>query len=181
MMRYPSISHEEQVKLAELKTNRINYKSFFPVDPKSCTCHGEINDIQQQMARMNTKKKFYFKKNLGVYTCKRKNKNYDLFGIYCKTCKFLVITLNTKDISIGNDWYDLHYYTYSINKKNKNYWRGALTVNINKATGNLGIECACGVDTRKPNSKGRDFGLEDSKFNVKKLNKAPQKGFITYG
>jgi len=76
-----------------------------------------------------------------------------------------------------DEWVDLHYICWY----NKESWRGALSINVSPIDGRIGIECACGEDTRdfrtakhippirrtlmiEYSLKHRQFGSPESKF-----------------
>lgn len=102
--------------------------------------------------------------------------NRKKYEILCSNCGDKVAYCWASDDSLS-DWVDLHYLTWY----NAESWRGALAINVSPIDGKLGIECACGEDTRdfraaphmaplqrqlmtEYSLKHRVFGTKESKF-----------------
>lgn len=98
------------------------------------------------------------------------------YHILCATCGDKVAYVWAKDQKL-TDWADLHYICWY----DRESWRGAMAINVSPVDGALGIECACGEDTREfrvnktlapiqrnlmseYSLKHRDFATPDSRF-----------------
>lgn len=206
-----SISEEEAKNLrANNLTERVIY-SFFPCDKWECDCQGLIENLKVKFGSMTTNQIQTYKDRLGsVLRCTRNKNGMKLYKIHCNKCNALLAECFATDDTIS-DWCDLHYICKSVLGKRKEdfgrmvakkdksgkvigseykphlkevefgYWEGALAINISPIDGKLGIECACGQDTRdfranatlpdeeraklvKRSMQGRELGKQDSKF-----------------
>ncbi len=102
--------------------------------------------------------------------------NRKKYWIICSRCEDKVAYVWADNEKLDN-WCDLHYVCWF----NKESWHGAAAINVSPIDGKLGIECACGEDTRDFRAargippiqkellidytlKHRDFGVPTSKF-----------------
>lgn len=102
--------------------------------------------------------------------------NRKKYWITCGRCGDNVAYVWADNEKLDN-WCDLHYVCWYDKKS----WRGAMAINVSPVDGKLGIECACGEDTRDFRAarhippiqkqllmdytlKHRDFGGPDSTF-----------------
>lgn len=98
------------------------------------------------------------------------------YTITCTRCGEKVATVWAMNDKL-DDWCDLHYICWY----NKHSWFGALTINVSPIDGQIGVECACGEDTRdfrnnhtlapiqkqlmiEYTQRHRDFGKTTSRF-----------------
>lgn len=180
MMNNPSVSQEE---LEYLKKNKVRkLLSPIPSDKYDCDCSSFIREWQDKLAKGSKE----------IFRCPRA-KGMKKFEIICGECGEKVAEVSAVDKTL-KDWCDLHYYSESRLKRikeEKNYkyvgkWFGCLGLQISPKDDKLGIECACGNDTRDfrvksnltgqelkakliNNMEGRDFGLKNSKFILKEV------------
>ena len=132
-------------------------------------------EILREMALMSfgDRERFIEKGPIDFVEDKGDRKRYD---ITCTRCGENVAYVWAIDDQL-NEWCDLHY----ICGYNKDSWFGAMAINVSPIDGKLGIECACGEDTRDFRTnrtmppiqkklmidyvlKHRDFATPDSKF-----------------
>lgn len=98
------------------------------------------------------------------------------YELLCSRCGEKVAYLWARNEQL-EDWCDLHY----LCSYDKDSWKGALAINVSPIDGKLGVECACGEDTRDHRAnrtlppiakrlmieysiKHRDFGNSNSRF-----------------
>ena len=167
---------KEALKGLGLRTKRIII-SHMPVEPIELQKKfaKQRAEILREMALMNfgDRERFIEKGPIDFVTDKGKRKKYD---ITCTRCGEKVAYVWAKNDKL-DDWCDLHY----ICGYNKDSWFGAMAINVSPIDGKLGIECACGEDTRDYRAnktmapiqknlmieyvmKHRDFATPDSKF-----------------
>lgn len=91
---------------------------------------------QKQLEQMKALGPIDFVKN-------KQEKGYKKYELYCNQCGENIGYLWARDETL-TDWCDLHYRCWY----DKNYWNGAMSVNISPVDEQLGFECACGEDTR---------------------------------
>lgn len=171
-----SISYSKET--AEyIKQNNIteeNPKIFYgltPADRYECSCQKLIRKMYDVVGGGG--KSYYVE-------CDHKRTGYNQYNITCKKCGSTVAKVWAKDTSL-EDYFDLHY----VCTLDDVGWHGALSLNISPIDGRIGIECACGNDTRdfranntlppltlkekiEETSAGRDFGKSSSKFKVER-------------
>lgn len=123
--------------------------------------------MQNRMARMHPQQQEIFKKKQKRMTCPRNKAGLTKFTVVCNQCNDVVGELYAKDASLSdNDWCDLHYICKAVRGKHVTLWHGAMSVNLNPDTGQVGFECACGNDSRGADDEGKAFGRETSKFKL---------------
>jgi len=162
------VSKEANTQYHNNKNKRVYYESPYPIDRSDCQCQPILAKIKKREHRP-------------YLTCPRATEpKMARYSLTCKECKSLVAYVYATDTSL-TDWCDLHY----LCSHDADYWSGAMAVNISPIDQHIGIECACGQDTRDfranttlppqqalaietENSKGRAFGKRTSKFIVKK-------------
>lgn len=145
------------------KSNRAIVVAHFPNDPDNCKCGNRVLNEKMKLSILSEREKQVYLSQSTPIECPRvKEKGFKKYQIFCKNCKELVGFIHSKDKYLS-DWCNFHY----VNTSDGKNWYGALTPNINPKTGELGIECTCGIDTRKPKSEGKDFGRANSKFILK--------------
>lgn len=132
-------------------------------------------DILREMALMHpaVRNDFIAKGVIDFVKDKGDRKRYDIF---CSRCGEKVAYCWAADEKL-HEWVDLHYIT-SFDRES---WKGAMAINVSPIDGKLGIECACGEDTRdfraarsmppiqkqlmtEYSMKHRDFGVPSSRF-----------------
>lgn len=171
------VSQSTKEFLASKKTGGQYIFSFFPVDGWDCECVPVIQDWQVKFASMNENERRATILRLDHLECPKDKTGLKLFTITCDNCGATIAKCWAKDATLA-EFCDLHY----ISEHNGETWRGCMTINISPLDKKLGFECTCGADTRdfrtrKSNlhgealnrkivetQKGRDFGLNDSKF-----------------
>lgn len=143
------------------KGERLVTEAYLPNDKPSCKCDSMKLREQQKIAQMNdNQRQSYISKR--IMHCQRtKEADMKPYKIICNNCGEHVANVYSIDESLS-DWCDFHY----INATDGEHWYGAITPNVNPYDYKIGIECACGIDTRKINSEGREFGQKDSKFKL---------------
>lgn len=167
-IKYPSVSKETANKITGNKWVRT--VSQIPYDKYDCKCKPLVENYFKQVA--NGQKPDYVE-------CNHHHEYYNQYEIICNNCNNVVANCWSSDGSLS-DYFDLHY----VCENNGKNWRGAMSLNISPIDGKLGIECACGQDTRdfRANNtlplkeknqriieglKGREFGKGNSKFLLK--------------
>lgn len=153
------------------KENHRVIVSAVPHDKPDCACLPLIYDYQIKKA---------YNPALAPMECPADKTDMEQYHIVCTVCKSKVAQLYSADETMSN-FCDLHYICETDGQK----WFGAFTLNLSPIDGILGIECACGNDTRdfranktlspkqiskieSVNSVGRIFGKPDSKFKLVK-------------
>lgn len=98
--------------------------------------------ILREMAMMNQaeRKDFINKGPIDFAGDKRRKKRY---YIYCTRCQEKIAYVWAKNEKL-EEWCDLHY----LCSHDRETWYGALAINVSPIDGKIGIECACGEDTR---------------------------------
>jgi hypothetical protein len=169
----PSLS---AIKGLGLRTKRV-IVSHMPIEPPELQKKYAMKraEILREMALMTAvdRERFIDKGVIDFVTDKGDRKKYDIFCSRCSEKVAYVWASNDK----LDDWVDLHYICWY----NKESWRGALSINVSPIDGKIGIECACGEDTRdfrtanyippirkallvEYSMKHRHFGDSNSKF-----------------
>jgi len=172
MIRRPSASPRMKKLIEEKGVDQITFISETPNDPIGCDCKPLLIKYTEM-------------KSHGVpaenVTCPRDKSGMKQYFIMCSNCKAHVATVWSVD-KIMSDYCDLHY----MSTTDGEVWYGALSLNQSPINGILGIECACGNDTRdfrsnttlppkikdkkiKENDRGRSFGKRNSKFKLKEI------------
>ncbi len=132
-------------------------------------------EILREMALMShvERERFIDKGPIDFVPDKGDRVKYDVF---CSGCGEKVAYVWARNEKL-DDWCDLHY----ICSYDKESWRGAMAINVSPIDGKIGIECACGEDTRdfrtskhlppiqkrlmiEYSMKHRHFGDSDSRF-----------------
>jgi len=158
------------------RTKRV-IVSHMPIEPRDLQKKFAMKraDILREMALMSAadREMFIDKGVIDFVTDKGDRKKYDIFCSRCSEKVAYVWAANDK----LDEWVDLHYICWY----NKESWRGALSINVSPIDGRIGIECACGEDTRdfrtakhippirrtlmiEYSLKHRQFGSPESKF-----------------
>ena len=205
-MSNPSVSQEE---LDYLKKNKVRkLLSFLPSDRPDCECFSLVREWGLKLNNMKVSDRLEMQKRAEVFRCP-KAKRMKRYEIFCSGCGDKIGEVSAFDDSLTN-WCDLHYYSESrlerhyrwietpitvkgkIKTKRKRVteetgrWHGCLGLQISAKDGKLGLECACGQDTRdfrvssnltgvqlkaklKENMIGRNFGEKNSKFIVREI------------
>lgn len=174
-IKFPSVSKEtkEYCDKEDISSSKKKgYKGLTPADPYECSCQKLIQKMYKAVGE--GKKSYYVE-------CDRKKIGMSKYNIVCSNCANVVAEVYATDLTL-KDYCDLHYICQTDGKN----WYGALALNLSPIDGKIGIECACGQDTRDfranntlpydklskkivENLKGRDFGLKDSKFKLMKV------------
>lgn len=153
--------------------------SFFPVDPHDCECKDHIEIFKRQLGEMTEAERSSKIEQMGSFECSRPKDGMQRYEITCNNCGQIQGYLWATDPSL-KDWCDFHY----VNWTDGNEWFGCLTPNISPISGELGIECTCGYDTRDfranmtlnmvetvkmedRNKEGREFDKPGSKFTAR--------------
>jgi hypothetical protein len=132
-------------------------------------------EIMREMTLMSAvdRERFIDKGPIDFVVDKDGRQKYEL---YCSGCGEKVAYVWARNEKL-DDWCDLHY----LCSYNKESWKGALAINVSPIDGKIGIECACGEDTRDHRAnktlppiakrlmieysmKHRDFGDSNSRF-----------------
>lgn len=130
--------------------------------------------ILREMAGMSAQERYEFAETPIDFVKDKGNRTK--YWILCARCNDKVAYVWADNEKLDN-WCDLHYLCWY----NKTSWRGAMAINVSPVDGKLGIECACGEDTRDFRTsrtmapiqkslmidytmKHRDFGVPTSKF-----------------
>ena len=205
-MNNTSVSQEELDYLKKNKVRKI--LSFLPSDRADCECCMLVREWGLRLSRMKVSDRLKMQERSEVFRCP-KAKGMKQYQIFCSECGDKVGEVSALDNKL-TDWCDLHYYSESRLEKTFKFeelpvkigrklkvkrvkvyktvgrWHGCLGVQVSVKDGKLGIECACGQDTRdfriknkltgkelkaklKENMIGRDFGEKNSKFVVKEV------------
>lgn len=182
--------------------------SFLPNDRGDCDCFGIINDTAEKLNNINPQDMASFKEKIGIIDCPA-SVGKKKFEIKCAKCGDLIAYIHASDKSL-KDWCNLHYVSEPLlglkteifheykkvkgkmvlkpikKKVEVGEWHGCMGVQISPFDGALGLECACGNDTRdfrvknnltglqleaklKYNMIGREFNQKDSKFILKEV------------
>lgn len=196
----PILSQHEKERTREVKTigetkhvrkippSKEAINSLGPRTKREVTGHMAINPpeiekqirmqkatILREMAMMSAieREEFIAKGPIDFVKDKGNRKRYD---ITCTNCQDQVAYVWADNEQLDN-WCDLHYLCWY----NKTSWRGAMAINVSPIDGKIGIECACGEDTRdfrtnrnmppiqkklmiEYSQKHRDFATKDSRF-----------------
>lgn len=168
--KFPSVSGEtkkilelEDINEFKLKT----YEGLTPADPASCSCQKLIRAMYKDVADGKKPKKV---------KCDRSTKDLIEYNIVCKNCNYVVAHCFASDETL-KDYCDLKYQCHSDGLN----WFGCMALQISPIDDKIGIECACGQDTRdfranntlpdeqlnvliETNFIGREFGTNTSKF-----------------
>lgn len=156
---------------------RVIY-SYFPCDAHDCPCQKLISDLQHKFEGMTPKQVSEYKFKTEYLRCPKDKSDMKRYRIYCSHCSSLVGELYATDRTLV-DYCDFHY----ISEHDGEYWYGAFGVNISPIDGHIGIECACGNDSRdfrangtlpeiikqqkiKEASFGREFNKDHSRYKV---------------
>jgi len=197
----PSVSNEEFEYLKKNKVRKI--LSFIPSDKPDCECAMLVREWGEKLGKMSVKARLEMQEKAEVFHCP-KAKGMKRYEIICAKCGDKVAEVSALDSKL-TDWCDLHCYSESRlektfeweevpyqlkgklkTKRVKVYksvgkWHGCRSIQISDKDGKLGIECACGQDTRdfrvknnltgrelkaklKENMIGRNFGVKNSKY-----------------
>lgn len=179
--RHIFASRETYDRMKLLKVKKLEVYSFFPVDPFDCDCKDEIEIFKKQLGEMTESQRKAKIESMGHFTCPKSKAGMERYEIRCNNCNQVQGYLWATDSSL-KVWSDFHY----VNWTDGNEWFGCLTPNISPITGELGIECACGYDTRDfranmtlspmeavkmedKNKEGRGFKGPDKKFTATKV------------
>lgn len=179
--RHIFASRETSDRIKLLKTKKIAIYSFFPIDPFECECRDLIDVFKRQLGEMSAKDREAKIAEMGTFVCPRDKTGMQRFELSCANCGQVQGYAWAKDASL-TDWSDFHY----TNWTDGNEWFGCLTPNISPITGELGLECTCGADTRDfranmtispkeafeiedKNKEGRKFGSKGAKFTARKV------------
>jgi hypothetical protein len=172
---FPSVSDETKKEMKKQDVSKTKRKVFYgltPVDPYGCSCQKLIKKMYKSVAEG--------KKPCRV-DCDRDKRGMNQYKIVCANCKEAVGIVYATDITLS-DYCDLH---YSCETDGDN-WFGAMAMQLSPIDGAIGIECACGQDTRdfranttlstedmdklqKEADKGKVFGKKDSKFYIERI------------
>lgn len=165
-MGRPAVSQEtiEQFK----KEGKVEIVGLFPVDRFNCPCQEiKATDFEKGIRKF-------------IDCPKAKELGYKLYQVFCNQCGELQGYCYAKD-EILKDYCDFHYIQWVEKNKKKYEWHGCFTPHLSPIDYKLCLECSCGNDTRDfranttlpfkdaqrlefRNSKGRNFGLNESKF-----------------
>ena len=166
----------EAIKSLGLRTKRevIGHMAINPPEIEKQIRMLKTN-ILRDMAMMSPieREEFIAKGPIDFVKDKGKRNRYD---IYCTNCGEKVAYVWAINEKLAN-WCDLHYLCWYDEES----WRGAMAVNVSPIDGHIGIECACGEDTRdfrtnrnmppiqkklmiEYSQKHREFATKDSRF-----------------
>ena len=173
--RKPSVSREQYGK-------KQTIISFLPYDRPGCICIPLVKAEKARLSQMLPKQRLEEQNKKRRVVCPRITEaGFKKYKIICRRCKEVVGFVHSKDKKLS-DWCNFHYVSRTDGKR----WYGCFSPNISPIDGSLGIECACGNDTRdfrantnlgpkekerkiKETMKGREFGKRNSKFILKEV------------
>jgi hypothetical protein len=162
--------------------------SFLPCDMHDCDCYGLIRDWLDKLSKLDTHQRELLKNKIGIIDCPR-SKNKKRYEVRCANCGDLVAYVHADDNNLTR-WCNLHYVSEAqlVKQKKVEYgeWHGCMGIQVSPIDGKIGVECACGNDTRdfrvknnltgeqletkiKLNMKGRELNQKDSKFIIKEI------------
>lgn len=202
-----SVSSEELELLQKSGKTEHVISSVWPTDKPNCPCQAKIRELKTQLSQMSTNKAKELIASFGdKYECPRSKEGATQYKIHCQNCGELVATCYSTDAELS-DYFDFHYVCRSVlvdkvevieetDEKGKikkrrtteqvGYWQGAMAINVSPIDLSIGIECACGEDTRdfrgnmtipskeridrvKESMKGKRFGKSDSRFKATRI------------
>lgn len=167
---------QEAIKSLGLRSKReiIGHMAVNPPDIERLIRMSKAK-ILREMAMMSAiqRREFIAEGPIDFVQDKGNRKRYDITCTRCGEKTAYVWATNDQ----LDDWCDLHYLCWY----NEESWRGAMAINVSLIDGKIGIECACGEDTRdfrtnrnmppiqkslmiEYSQKHRDFGTKDSRF-----------------
>lgn len=181
---------QEAIKSLGLRTRReiIGHMAINPPEIEKQIRMLKAN-ILRDMAMMHPREReeFIAKGPIDFVKDKRGRKRYD---IYCTRCGEKTAYVYAKNEKLEG-WCDLHYLCWY----DQNSWYGAMAINVSPIDGHIGIECACGEDTRdfrtnrnmppiqkklmiEYSQKHRAFASKDSRFIAMPETKGKQEPII---
>lgn len=180
-MRIIKASQDVETRMKLTKSEQLNIYSFFPVDQAECDCQDEIMVFKKRLATMKPADREQLIAQMGHFECTRTKIGLKRYEISCSVCGQVqgYCWATSPDL---HDWCDFHYTQWTDGKQ----WFGCLTPNVSPITGQLGLECCCGNDTRDfranvalpireavkkedSNKEGREFNTKASKFTVRRV------------
>lgn len=210
--RISTSAEELELLLNSGKKERVLVAKF-PTDKPDCECQPVLKKLRVDLSRMSTKKAEAKMAELGDrFTCPRSKEGAIQYQIICNNCGEVVAECYSTDAKL-KDYFDLHYISRSelveevseveyVDKKGKTkikkekqtvgYWQGCMVLNISPNDLAIGVECACGADSRdfrgnltmpakrvaslvNKTMRGRNFGLQNSQYRVSKVLTKPSK------
>lgn len=181
MKRVIYASYDISEKMKKLKKERIDVYSFFPIDKGDCECNKMIREWKDKLTLMNDKDRENTMLQIKNLTCPKDKTDMKQYTIICKNCDEIQGYCYASNSNL-EDFCDFHYVSWTDGVQ----WFGCFTPNISPITQQLTLECACGQDTRdfranqtlatktvieleEKAKEGREFGTNESKFNVQWL------------
>lgn len=177
--KYSKVKASPDVADALGKNEERKVYSFFPIDPFDCDCFEKVQSWEKRLGEAGKRAQSMMDREGHIVCPRSKEDKYKQYDVVCNNCGETVAQVHSTDKRL-TEWCNLHYVSWH----DKNKWRGCFGINLSPIDGKPGFECTCGQDTRDfrttknrskvyqqkkvENMEGREFGLSNSKFKLKK-------------